>query len=163
MFKRFGQSLVQNNRGDTIVEVLVAIAIIGAVLGSAYVATNNNTRTNRQSQERLQATKIAESQLERLKAMSGNAASQDAIFQPGTFCLTTSNVRVSSSNAACQVNSAGVATGSQPYYNITITPGASISGTGPVSYPGTQFRIDVTWDTIGGGDSIVTYEYGVYR
>ena len=54
--------------GDTIVEVLVAIAVAGAVLGGAYSLINANVKSNQLAQERSNAVKIAESQVERLRS-----------------------------------------------------------------------------------------------
>lgn len=73
-----------SERGDTIVEVLIAIAVAGAVIGGAYSLVNANTRNNLASQERSAAIKIAESQLEMLR-VAGSL--------PGAgskFCLYTS-------------------------------------------------------------------------
>lgn len=71
--------------GDTIVEVLIAIAVISAVLGSAYAITNNSVKSNQEAQEHSAALKVAESQLEQLKGWmeKGNTV-------PGTgsnFCM----------------------------------------------------------------------------
>lgn len=57
-------------RGDTIVEVLIAIAVISSVLGTAYAITNRSVQTNQSSAERSVATKVAESQLELLKSFT---------------------------------------------------------------------------------------------
>lgn len=57
-----------SNRGDTIVEVLIAIAVMSAVLSTAYGITNNSVKSNQESQEHGVALKLAESQLEQLKS-----------------------------------------------------------------------------------------------
>ena len=57
----------QKQRGDTIIEVFLAMAIIGLSLGIAYSLSSQATRTGRQAQERTEALKLAESQLEILK------------------------------------------------------------------------------------------------
>ena len=53
--------------GDTIVEVLIAIAIISSVLSTAYAIMNSSVRSNQDSQEQASALKVGESQLELLK------------------------------------------------------------------------------------------------
>lgn len=58
-----------SQRGDTIIEVLFAMAIIGLVLASAYSIASKNLQTSQFSKERTQATKIAESQVEQIKAL----------------------------------------------------------------------------------------------
>lgn len=59
-----------NQTGDTIVEVLLAIAIVSAVLGASFTAINQSTQVNRQAQERSYALELAESQLELLASIS---------------------------------------------------------------------------------------------
>lgn len=66
-----------NQSGDTIVEVLLSIAIVSLILGAAYVSANQSIKNVRRSQERIEATKVAEGQAEMLKAaiVSDNAIS----------------------------------------------------------------------------------------
>lgn len=54
-------------RGDTIVEVMLAMAVVGMVLGVAYGITNRSVQVGRSAQERSEALKIAETQIELLK------------------------------------------------------------------------------------------------
>lgn len=77
----------KNQKGDTIVEVLLAIAVVSSVLGGAYVAANRSLNTNRAAQERAEATKLVESQLESLKVAAGN---NPAIFNDNVYCLDSS-------------------------------------------------------------------------
>jgi prepilin-type N-terminal cleavage/methylation domain-containing protein len=62
MLKRLDQ------RGDTIIEVLIAIAIGSLILGITYSTMNRSLITGRRAQERSEALKLAESQLERIKS-----------------------------------------------------------------------------------------------
>jgi prepilin-type N-terminal cleavage/methylation domain-containing protein len=57
----------RKQRGDTIVEVLVAVAIISSVLGLAYATMNRNLQSIRDNQERTEASKLAQGQIELLK------------------------------------------------------------------------------------------------
>lgn len=150
-----------NQRGDTIVEVLLAIAIIGAVLGGAYVVANRNTMINRASQERLEAIKVAEGQLERLKA---KAASDSSLFNQTSFCLNNTNTIVTSTSAQCRVNSSGVPSVAEPSYRINITKEGdlAVGVTNPTA--GARFKIEVTWSEVrGGGTDRLEMQYGVYR
>lgn len=54
-------------RGDTIVEVLIAIAVISGVLATSYAIVNSNSRSYQQGSERVEALKIAEERLELLR------------------------------------------------------------------------------------------------
>lgn len=73
-------------RGDTIVEVLIATAVIGMVLGISYVAANRAARMGQQAQERTEATKLAEGQIELLRA----SAPTDARFSSGVYSASLS-------------------------------------------------------------------------
>lgn len=60
---------ILNNRGDTIVEVMLALVVISTAIGVSYSVANRSLKGMRISQERAEATKIAESQAERLKKL----------------------------------------------------------------------------------------------
>ena len=75
-----------SNGGDTIVEVLIAIAVVSAVLGGAFVSANRSLNMSRQSQERGEALKLAEGQVERVKSLGTSAD----LYGPTTlspFCI----------------------------------------------------------------------------
>ncbi len=59
--------LFKNSKGDTIVEVLISIGIISLVLTISYALANRNSAYIRQSQERGEAQKLSERQLEMLR------------------------------------------------------------------------------------------------
>lgn len=149
-------------RGDTIVEVLLALAVLGAVLGGAYVVTNRNTVINRASQERTQAIKLAESQLERLKAA---VEADNTLFDGPTsdiFCVSQSGSLVSSSSADCSIDSAGNPASSEPLYRVAIRRTDTLAvGTNPNA--GRRFEIILTWANSRGSDDTVTYLYEMYR
>ncbi len=68
--------------GDTIVEVLIAIAIVSLVLTGAYASTRRSRNAIQTAQEQGEALKIAESQLEYIKQSIDNGA-----VMTGTFCF----------------------------------------------------------------------------
>lgn len=144
----------RNQRGDTIVEVLFALAVLGAVLGSSYVVVNRNVKTNQSSQERLAAVKIAESQLERLKVAS---VTNPAILASNDICLTETNQVEPSSSNRCRVDAAGSPTSDVLAYRIAIT---KVTDTATVI----KYKISVKWLNIrGAGDDTLDYFYEVYR
>ncbi len=55
-----------NTVGDTLVEVLLCVAIIALVLAAGYVTTNKSLTAERLAEERAQALQIAQGQLEAL-------------------------------------------------------------------------------------------------
>lgn len=109
-----------SQKGDTIVEVLIAIAVMSLVLGGAFVMTNRNLIAARDAQERVNAVKLAEGQLEQIKSMV--ATTPDALFGagvPATFCISN-NTAVNSNNAQCTMDMTGAPTTNQPAFHVII-------------------------------------------
>ena len=75
-------------RGDTIVEVLLAIAVTSLVIAGAYVAVDRSLKASRAAQERGEAVKVAEAQIERLKYLSYSDPNAD-IYQDTPFCISS--------------------------------------------------------------------------
>jgi Tfp pilus assembly protein PilV len=147
---------LKNQRGDTIVEVLISIAIVSMVLGGAYVTTNRSLIGTRVAQERSDGLKVTESQLEAVKSMA--VSNPTVLYGTATangakFCMSNATV-VSSTNAACKVNAAGTATTVAPAYNITITRATDASTT--------TFTIKTVWDNLRGATDNVQMSYRVY-
>jgi len=59
--------LKKNQAGDTILEVLIAVAVLSLVLTSSFALANRSTQANRQAAERSEASKIAQQEIEKLK------------------------------------------------------------------------------------------------
>ena len=143
-----------SERGDTIVEVLISIAIISLILGGAFATTSRSLRATRDTQERSDGLKLVESQIEQLKGVA--VANPTAIFgsDPGSFCVSSGSV-VASSSTACAVNAAGShVSGSTPEYRLVITRVM----TGQM----TEFTIVNTWDGITGKQAKVQMKYRLY-
>jgi Tfp pilus assembly protein PilV len=65
----------KSQTGDTIVEVLLSIAVLSSVLGGAFVSANHSLKSTRAAQERGEALKLVESQVEQLGATPLNCYS----------------------------------------------------------------------------------------
>lgn len=119
----------QQERGDTIVEVLIAVAVVSLILGGAYVTTNRNLLAVRSAQERVNALKLAESQIEQIKGLA--AIDPDKLFAtagpnaaPNPFCIAkATGLPVAADKPACSVDLAGdpALSGVEPRFNISIT------------------------------------------
>ncbi len=137
--------LRRNQTGDTIVEVLIAIAIVSVVLVGAYVTTNKNIQSTQDAQERTQAVKLVESQIEYLRA-AGTIASGDC-FNAGSAQIAAG----AQGTNPCIITASGAIAGAsvQPAYDMKITTG----GNG-------VYIIEAKWDTVNGsGKSNVTMYY----
>jgi prepilin-type N-terminal cleavage/methylation domain-containing protein len=87
-------SINKNQKGDTIVEVLMALVIIGLAIGIAYGISTRSLKAARQAQERTEAVKIAEGQIERIKgSLNGNNAADITriLDSNSVFCMNSAN------------------------------------------------------------------------
>jgi Tfp pilus assembly protein PilV len=144
------------NTGDTIVEVLIALTVVTSILGGAYITSNRNLNNTRQSQERGEALKTAESQVERLKALVATG-STTPFTVTGNFCMDSNNTVQTAAvpndrpddfatyQAACVVQTAG------PIYYAAISRASN-----------QRFTVTIRWDKAGGGGhETLTMTYGV--
>lgn len=156
--RRFG-----GQRGDTIVEVLLALAVLGAVLGGAYVISNRNIITNRMSQERLEATKLAEAQLEKIKSEASreNSSFFDSFVTRNNFCFSSPNATATSSGSSCRLNASGNITTEDPSYHVNITTSPPV---GSRPQPARLFNVTVEWTNAkGSGEDRLNLLYEVSR
>jgi len=79
-------------RGDTIVEVMVVLAVLGLAVGISFATANSNLLAVRGAQENSQATALVQSQIEELRYLSTNTSNnRNYIFIPSPFCIDSSN------------------------------------------------------------------------
>ena len=138
-------------RGDTIVEVLIAVTVVSMVLGGAYVTTNKSLLATRASQEQSGALKLSESQLEQLKGLV--ITNPNAIFTTtAPFCIFNQTMVLPSTDARCTQNVAGAAAITDPRYRLAITR------------TGNDFSIRTIWtDVSGKHDDQLSLKYRVYK
>lgn len=116
-------------RGDTIVEVLIAIAIVSLTLTGAYASVNRSANATRTAQERGEALKWAETQVEQIKASKDNLA---APTFPADFCFDEATLKPVTT-IPCATTAPGVS------YKATIHKESTVSG---------NFSVVVTWDAL---------------
>ena len=156
-----------HSRGDTIVEVMVVLAVLGLAISISYATANRSLLDTRQAQENSQATELVQDQVEALRVLAPtpttdpNYATKD-IFQPSDashqpYCIevNTGNYQVIPPTSAiyaadCQ-NQLGL-------YNLTDTY------TPDVANDGGTFTVIATWPDIEGqGNDTVTIFYNLYK
>jgi type II secretory pathway pseudopilin PulG len=141
---RFHQLPHARQRGDTIVEVLISLTVISLVLGGAYVTTNKSLIATRSAQERSNALKLAESQIEQIKGLI--ATSPTTVFGgavPSPFCVytdtSTSTVKlVAATDVHCIVDTSGAATTAEPKFKLSVTRSVN------------DFTVKNTWNDLSG-------------
>lgn len=136
--------IFRSQNGDTIVEVLIAMAVISAVLGTSYAIVNRNTKSYQQVNEHSEALKLSERQLEKLRqiAVGTDASKKAAVFSGATpFCI----------DDVLHVNASTPCTdGVDNRYTIQVLrTGAD------------QFESIVTWTGVTGGTDRVSLSYRI--
>jgi prepilin-type N-terminal cleavage/methylation domain-containing protein len=129
-----------DQRGDTIVEVLVAMAIMSLVLVGAYITSNRNRAVLENSQEREQGQRLVEGQIEMLRAKGGIMATGDC-FNNAVETATCNNFSATNSGATYTLN---------------------ITGPIGVTNPSGTYTVTATWTSFGAkanNDSNVTMYY----
>lgn len=141
-----------NYSGDTIVEVLLAILVISTILGGAFVSARRSQTGIRATEERLEALKVAEAQVERIRL---NAKTSRTVFSsPGVtaFCITSTNAKLSATLRMPLIN--------DNFAQATWHPaGCNSTPAGGVTYytvvqkaadPDHTFTVYTRWDGAGG-------------
>ncbi len=141
--------------GDTLVEVVLAIAIISVTLVSAYRVANNSYQLGVQARERIEAVYLAQGQAEMLRAWRDQNVSNDttntANVLPGLPPSTPFRVKlVSGSPVGFGTDTCAPTcpSGVGARYNLKVTS----SNDGPATL-GRKFTIDLDWVRIGGSGS----------
>jgi type II secretory pathway pseudopilin PulG len=143
--------------GDTIVEVLIAIAVAGAVLGGAYSLINSNVKSNQLAQERSNAVKIAESQLEQLRSYVGSTS-----LPSGSFCFKENDgsfQRIPSSIPSTRDNDYPV----ECRYDEGSAQNRYLTGIVTDSSDPNTFTVYVDWDAPTGTRAQASIAYKVYK
>ncbi len=137
---------ILNQTGDTIIEVLLAMTIIGLILAGAYATSSRSLNTSQYSQERTRATRIAESQIEQIKSL-GIAISDPRLV--GSFCIDISQAQPIIAIAGGAPFPAGCV--EETFFNKSL------------SLSGDTYTIVVDWTPPGGSDSNKANVTLVYR
>jgi prepilin-type N-terminal cleavage/methylation domain-containing protein len=140
--KKTGQS------GDTIVEVMVVLAILGLAISVSYATANRSLLNARQAQENSQASELVQSQVEALRTLTQIGTTPN-VFTTAleNYCLVPSgSTYVNQSGNSCNM-------GSVPY-TINIT----------YAVANDTFTITATWpDVLGEGNDTIQTIYRLHQ
>lgn len=144
--------------GDTIVEVLIAMAVLSAILGGAYISANQSLNNSRQAQERGEAAKVANSQLEQIKAYAKDPVKHGLMFDPNKiFCIDSAgNVKDIPGFPAYDPPDNSPLPENDNWNNNSFPTECTFQGLYHASirykYPGADslFTIAIRWDRFGG-------------
>lgn len=155
---------LKHQAGDTIVEVIIAVAIIASILAGAFVVTNRSTRAVRDSEEHAQALQLLQGQVELLRYAASQpgwltAPRLSNISTP--FCIDNTGIarQPASSQNQCLVSTQGVCTAATQAvcYRVAISSANSTPNAGST----TTFNLTATWSALGGGTDKVYLSYNV--
>lgn len=157
--------------GDTIVEVLIAVAIVGAVLAGAFTVSQKSVVAVRSSQEQGEMLQILQSQIELVRAhalVTSPPVTGVYATNPRYFCMSeTTKLRVpqprlgqnlpaidnddyTNYETACKF-------GPNDLYSVAIRYDAGTANPGDE-----KFTFVGRWDRIGGGKNQEQLSYRVY-
>jgi len=163
---------IRHQAGDTIVEVLLAVVVVGIGIGLGYGVATRSLKLNRQSQERVEALKKVESQIERLKklAATDNGSSVSGIFRSTPYCIADIAATPAGTNNIISLSSAPPndlsADPLGSAYNSSCIQGLYHMSITPVTLPDPsikQFRVTARWFGIGASQKEeTTIMYRIY-
>lgn len=141
-------------RGDTIVEVIMVLAVLGLAISISYATANRSLLDARQAQEASQGARIVQSQLEALRGLSAPGNPQN-VYQAGPYCISSSNTVVAWINPT---------TPDPSCITHDVNSDYTTNIKGPSGPPGGNFTIQVSWDDVEGqGTDTDTLAYNLYQ
>jgi type II secretory pathway pseudopilin PulG len=165
-----GRCKKMTSTGDTIVEVMVVLAILGLAISISFATANRSLLDTSQAEENSQATEYAETQIEDLRYLAPTSSSADPsqnpttnIFNPTTaFCITnpTAASPITTIVSNCDF-------GTQKYQVLVYNcDGYSGGGNDPctaASHDSDTFIVQAIWpDALGQGSDSATLSYRVH-
>jgi prepilin-type N-terminal cleavage/methylation domain-containing protein len=162
-----------STRGDTIVEVLVVLAILGLAIGIAFSTANRGLLDTNEAEENSQASNYVQTQLESLRYLSPNGTTDKSApnynslsniyAQTNSFCITSptaSSPIVNATGTSCNF-------GSAPYslqiFNCDAYTGADTAPCSGTASSSDTFVVVATWpNVLGQGTDSVTSTYRVH-
>jgi type II secretory pathway pseudopilin PulG len=158
------KKIVANQLGDTIIEVMVVLAVLGLAIGISYSTANRSLLNARQAQENSQATGLVQTQVENLRLLVANSTSDNTdpttnIFLPTTpYCINNplGSSPIDTDQADCTHTLI-------PYtvliYNCNKIPSGPCAN---VNGPDTLV-VEATWpDVLGQGNDSVILDYRLH-
>ncbi len=141
-------------RGDTIIEVMIAVTLASSVLVISYATMNHNTNTLQSNQERTEASKLLQGQIETIRYMYNTS--------PATLAAANSNFCLAADGTTPVIN------GGSPHGNLVADnwvdyPAVCDVGMnnryhiGVTTSDHEKYRFYIRWDRVGSGtrDEIV--------
>jgi prepilin-type N-terminal cleavage/methylation domain-containing protein len=152
-------------RGDTIIEVMIAMTIMGLVLATAFATANRSLGIGRAAQERAEALELTETQVELLRSANTEADSQLAAalnaHNPNfLFCVRSDGAGIH--QFATTTSQDDLADGTDPSYDSNCQQGFTGRYGISIKKSGDTYTIQAKWLRFGGGAELEKIEL-LYR
>ncbi len=154
-----------SERGDTIIEVMIVLAVLSFAIIIGYSSANRSLADARQSEQNSYAAELAQSQIEQIR----NTVINSVATTSGN--VSNLNVQEMSGSQFCMSNGSAVLTSVAAFMTpdpCTPTNGITYSLLDTLIQPVPSlpnidnFKVEVTWpDTLGEGQDTVTLFYQV--
>lgn len=160
-------NLNRNQAGDTLISIILSVAVISLVIVIAYILISNSLRLSQQAREREQVRNLVRGQLESLKYLVFNDSDQhifkegDRFEQGHPFCLVDAQV---DSDMDLEVSALLLDDATKAPLDNQLGPGNKLAPTRAASPPywppcvtfagleAADVKIWITYDREGGGD-----------
>ncbi len=150
---------ISNTHGDTIVEVLISIAVLSIIIVGAYVSANHSTLILRDTKEHTDALALAQNQVESLISWyhNNNSGNITPVAAGSYFCFDNSDqvVTLSTSTSYCYI----------PGNDLSAKPITSIPPVSNAPYFYQEQMVQVSSPTFSAhfGSSICDYQYATFE
>lgn len=102
--------------GDTIVEVMVSMSVLGLVMGAAFVTSRHSLQSGLQSSYRDQADSYARQQVELIKKLDASGSLTG--YQDSEFCINSSGPIKQSVNSSTHLCTLPVGSAAPSQYSL---------------------------------------------
>lgn len=150
--------LRNNHFGDTIVEVMIVLAVLGLAIGISYATANRSLLNARQAQENTQATELVNAQVEQLRALSTitDSTNPNYIYRSSYFCISGGSVVGGFGSTAPILTTYANYPGScvNSFYHLSVK----------YTVANDKFTVKAIWDdALGQGQDTVTFVYRLHQ
>lgn len=138
--------LVREQTGDTIVEVVIAMAVVSTMLTGAFVVTSNSMKGVRDSEEHAHALQLLQGQVELLRSAASQSGDVPTSGLSSSFCFDAGGGLVRDPNCTTDA-----------IYHLSISSPTDVAAANVT----TTFNLTASWPSVNGGNDQVLLSYKV--
>ncbi len=155
ILRKYGNK--QGQAGETIIEVLLALTVLGLALGLSYSSAGRSLKGSRDSQEHTEASQIAASAVDAIRHYATNAdlnANAHEVLTADSFCIRTELSNVSNFDPLLQDD--------DPACTYSGLYKTAVGASHDAATTTHQYVIAVTWDSLvnaAGNQVVMRYSW----